>query len=1122
MRPLGRLLGALALLALPRCSPPAEAPTLGQSRQALFNNGGFESGTFAPDWTVSTFLFTTNISNPPWPPVTNGSLNLAAGGLNLSSVVTNAVPQSQPLAGLTAGAGVPMWPLIGQSSAVINQMGKNENANSLKQDYTTTNADVDPVDGQIHVRFALAPALQAAGHAQEQQPYFFVILRNLTAPRAGDLWSDFNFSNQPGTPWKTQGTGATAILFTDWQVFDIAPGNIALQVGDTLELEIYASGCQPGGHWGEVYVDGFGSTFPGLSVKKSAPASINLDSDLTYTFVVENNTGAVATNVTADEVLPADTTYVSTNAPGGVCTNPSVGATGTVTCNFGLVNPGGSVTFQVTVHAFAPTAKGTASAATANTLTDGTQAWAVNAWTGYFAYLIGGTGAGQSSAIASNTATQFTVSSNWTTTPDNSTQYAIINPPAATGTATGGANARLTDNTQAWTANQWSGYTAYLLSGAGAGQSRLISSNTGTQLNIKPNWTTNPVAGDAYAISQPAQVSNGNYGVQSDQNSRLLGPRVITSITGGINYADLAITKTDGVGGLVWGGPVTYTLTVTNGGPAPVNGATVTDIFPAQIAAGAPWTCVGSNGGTCTTASGTGNINNTVNLPVNGVATFTINATVVAGSGNGSVSNTATVAPPSSITDSNPANNSSIVTNGIGTLYALTLTKAVDTGLGTVTSAPPAISCGVGCTTQSANYLDGTVVALNAVARAGDTFVGWGGDCSGSALSCNVTMNPARNVTADFRGPNIVGSAPGGNGTVSCVPGNVAQGASSTCTVAPAVGYAVVSLTDNGTNVTGAISGGVYNLSNIVLDHAVVGTFNLIPTITAPVNGSTVNVNTPLFSGFAQPGAVVTVTDAVAGALCTAPAANAVTGAWSCTSTVALADGSHTVTAAAAGLATPSAPDTFFVLTAAPPPPTITAPANGAVVAVNPPLITGTAEPGATVNVSVDGVLVCTVTASITGGWSCTPPTAFATGTHTISATATNGIGTSGAATSTFVVAPPDAGPPDAGSTDAGAPDAGPGDAGPTDAGAADAGPVDAGVPDAGPPDAGGFDGGPRDAGPRADAGQTDAGELQLEFRGGGCGCATGSGQALAAGLSLVALAWRGTRRMKRRGATWA
>src|SRR5437667_199738 len=47
--------------------------------------------------------------------------------------------------------------------------------------------------------------------------------------------------------------------------------------------------------------------------------------------------------------------------------------------------------------------------------------------------------------------------------------------------------------------------------------------------------------------------------------------------------ADLSATKSDGVASVVAGTSTTYTITVTNGGPSSVTGATVSDVLPAGL-----------------------------------------------------------------------------------------------------------------------------------------------------------------------------------------------------------------------------------------------------------------------------------------------------------------------------------------------------------------------------------------------------------------------------------------------------------------------------------------------------------------------------------------------------------
>ncbi len=83
------------------------------------------------------------------------------------------------------------------------------------------------------------------------------------------------------------------------------------------------------------------------------------------------------------------------------------------------------------------------------------------------------------------------------------------------------------------------------------------------------------------------------------------------------------------------------------------------------------------------------------------------------------------------------------------TVATLTVNKA-GAGSGDVTSAPPGISCGSACASDSANFAPATVVTLSAVADPGDVFIGWSGSgCAGTG-DCVVTMDQNRTVTATF------------------------------------------------------------------------------------------------------------------------------------------------------------------------------------------------------------------------------------------------------------------------------------------------------------------------------------------------------------------------------------
>lgn len=68
------------------------------------------------------------------------------------------------------------------------------------------------------------------------------------------------------------------------------------------------------------------------------------------------------------------------------------------------------------------------------------------------------------------------------------------------GTATAGAATTLTNSAETWTVNQWVGYTLRITDGTGAGQTKAITSNTGTVLTVASAWTVTPDATSVYSI----------------------------------------------------------------------------------------------------------------------------------------------------------------------------------------------------------------------------------------------------------------------------------------------------------------------------------------------------------------------------------------------------------------------------------------------------------------------------------------------------------------------------------------------------------------------------------------------------------------------------------------------
>lgn len=160
--------------------------------------------------------------------------------------------------------------------------------------------------------------------------------------------------------------------------------------------------------------------------------------------------------------------------------------------------------------------------------------------------------------------------------------------------------------------------------------------------------------------------------------------------------------------------------------------------------------------------------------------------------------------------------------------------------------------------------------------------------------------------------------------------------------------------------------------------------------ITPPHHGYT-NQSAPTISGTADPGATIEVTiDGVLVGTATADEA----GEWSLIVTVPLADGEHTVIASTENSAGRTASDHHvFTVDTAPPALAVTSPEEGESLADATPTIRGTGEPGAVVEIAIDGMVIGTVVVADDGTWSFTPTAPLTDGTHTVVVTASDPAG---------------------------------------------------------------------------------------------------------------------------------
>ncbi|MEA2236724.1 MAG: trimeric autotransporter adhesin [Thermoanaerobaculia bacterium] len=87
-----------------------------------------------------------------------------------------------------------------------------------------------------------------------------------------------------------------------------------------------------------------------LSITKTATPSAPQGTNVTYNISLTNNGPNPATSVSLSDALPANTTFVSeaqNTGPLFICSNPSVGTNGTVTCTLASMASGATATFTI-------------------------------------------------------------------------------------------------------------------------------------------------------------------------------------------------------------------------------------------------------------------------------------------------------------------------------------------------------------------------------------------------------------------------------------------------------------------------------------------------------------------------------------------------------------------------------------------------------------------------------------------------------------------------------------------------------------------------------------------------------------------------------------------------------
>jgi uncharacterized repeat protein (TIGR01451 family) len=399
-----------------------------------------------------------------------------------------------------------------------------------------------------------------------------------------------------------------------------------------------------------------------LSVTNTAnPVPVQAGNNITYTQMVTNAGPSTATGASMTETTPTHTTFQSITFPAGwSCLTPAVNGTGPIACT----NPTlatGSGTFTVVLTVNAGTTAGTAinntvsvtsnvsdpnlannSATAADIVATATQADLVVTNSAAPTSVAAGSNVTYTQSVTNDGPAAASGATFMQTTPPNTT-FQSITPPAG-----------------------WTCGTLPPVGGTGT-----ITCTDGGNLAVGAANTANFTLVLQVNSSTPSGTSITESDSASATNAVLVSPPVSASATvivANANSADVGITKIGAPNPVTEGTPLTYTLTVSNTGPASATNVTVLDTLPSSLTYLSS-TITPATQGSCSEADGLVTcLLGTMNTTTTSSATISI---LTIPEQPGVVANTATVTADQ--TDPNPANNSSTWTETITAPTSVTL-----------------------------------------------------------------------------------------------------------------------------------------------------------------------------------------------------------------------------------------------------------------------------------------------------------------------------------------------------------------------------------------------------------------------------------------------------------------
>ncbi|MGA8013871.1 MAG: C25 family cysteine peptidase [Candidatus Acidiferrales bacterium] len=474
-----------------------------------------------------------------------------------------------------------------------------------------------------------------------------------------------------------------------------------------------------------------------LAVTNSgAPSPVIPGNNITYTQTVTNNGPVDGIDAAMTEVVPANTTFQSivisgAGAAGWSCSAPAVGATGVINCTDADIPAGapGATTFTVIVQVNGGTATGTQIADTISATSDTNDP-----------------------ILANNSATVLTIVGAANTANLLITNVGSPNPVLAgnniTYTVVVTNNGPATSNTVAFT-EALPANTSFVSVAATSGTAGWTCSGSSISCTI-PTFASGASTTFTVVVKVGAATPSGTIitdtatvsAATTDPNPSN-NVATVTTVVATAGQADLALTKTGTPNPVLAGNNLTYTITVTNNGPATATNVTMQDTLPpstsfVSITTPAGWACPAPSGGfqNCTNSS----------VGANTTATFTMILKVTAGTAPGTAITNSAMVSSSGTSDPTNANNSASTTSNVASptqadvaIIKTASPEPVDQGTNLtytlqVTNNGPAVAQGVTVT----DVLPGEVTFTSASIPASQ------GTCSYTAgtttVSCNLGM----------------------------------------------------------------------------------------------------------------------------------------------------------------------------------------------------------------------------------------------------------------------------------------------------------------------------------------------------------------------------------------------